>query len=75
MKTALFLLAGAVLLAQASSDIIPTSDTALALELWAIGLVAGALYLAIEGYARKVGGITFLRLGRLQLSFCVTTKG
>lgn len=75
MKPALIataLCAGHYLLIQASQDIIPTPETVQALYAWSAGVAGAALFLALE--TRKVGGLTFLRLGRLQVSFCFTAK-
>lgn len=59
-------------IAQASTEIIPDPATVQALTAWSIGAVLGVVFLALEGYARKLGGLTFIRLGRLQFSFCIT---
>lgn len=63
---------GASLLGKASDDIIPTPETVQAIYIWValVGLVA--IFLGVQSYARKIGGLTFLRLGRVQMSFCVT---
>lgn len=37
-------------------------------------LAAAGLYLGLTGYHRRVGGIHFLRFGRLHISFAVSRR-
>lgn len=56
----------------AGREIIPSPGTVSALYQSA-GLAACAMLAElVRAYAFKVGGLTFLRLGRLSLSFCIT---
>jgi len=34
----------------------------------------GTLASALSAYARRVGGLTFVKLGRLSFSFCITKQ-
>jgi len=55
-------------------EIIPAQETVNAAMAYAGLMVAFALAYGVQGYCRKVGGLTFLRLGRLSLSFCITKE-
>lgn len=63
---------GVMTMHQAHSEIIPTQHTITAAYLWCAMVALATLAYAIRAHASRVGGLTFLRLGRLQLSFCIT---
>lgn len=65
-------LVSAALLMQAGREIIPSADTIRALQLTGACGLSALLADLIRSYAFKVGGLTFVRLGRLSFSFCIT---
>lgn len=61
-------------LAIAHQDIIPEPATVKGL-LTAAGLgVALVLAWVVRAHARRIGGLTFVRLGRLSFSYCITRR-
>lgn len=72
--TVVFQVVFMVALARATYEIIPSAETVRLAYVGAYGVIAGALGLVIRAYAFKVGGLTFMRLGRLSLSFCITRQ-
>lgn len=58
----------------ASLEIIPEPETMMTAMLYASAMVAFALASVMRASWRKVGGLTFARIGRLSLSFCITKE-
>lgn len=63
---------GVMTVRQAHSEVIPSQHTITAAYLWCAMVVLATLAYAIRAHASRVGGLTFIRLGRLCLSFCIT---
>ncbi len=77
MRNALMALSGAAMLqavANGAGDIIPTQETIQLAYVSAGALILATLAWAMRAHCRKVGGLTFLRVGRLSLSFCITKE-
>lgn len=56
----------------AGQEIIPTPETANAALASCAALALCVMAMVVRTYCRKVGGLTFVRLGRFQFSFCIT---
>lgn len=56
----------------AGQEIIPTPETTNAALASCTALAFCVMAMAMRTYCRKVGGLTFMRLGRFQFSFCIT---